>query len=154
MSEGIKIIAVNRKARHEYHIEDSVEAGIVLKGSEVKALRDGKVNFADAFCKMEGEEMYLLNCHISPYSHGGYDNHEPRRPRKLLLHRREIERLQKSAEQQGYTLIPLRFYLKNGLIKLEVGVAKGKKLYDKREDMKERATKREIEAVDSAFHVG
>ena len=145
MSEGIKIIATNRRARHEYHIEDRMEAGIVLKGSEVKSLREGKINFADAFCSVKDGELYLYNCHISPYSHGGYENHEPVRERKLLLHRREIGRLEKASEQQGYTIIPLRFYLKNGLIKVEVGAAKGKKLYDKRHDIAERESKRRLD---------
>lgn len=147
MSDGIKTIITNRKARHEYHIEDRLEAGIALMGTEVKSLRDGRANIQDAYCTVEGGEMIVHGLHISPYSHGNQFNHEPLRPRKLLLHRKEIERWGKAVEQKGYTIIPLRIYFKNGFAKMEIGLAKGKKLYDKRADIAERETKRRLDRV-------
>ncbi len=147
MDDRIKIITTNRKARHDYHIEDRLEAGLVLQGTEVKALREGRANLQDAYCAAQGGEMYLLNAHISPYSHGNLNNHEPLRPRKLLLQRREIERWRKAAEQKGYTIVPLKLYFKNGYAKVEIGLGRGKKLYDKREDLAERDTKRQIDRV-------
>jgi SsrA-binding protein len=145
MSENIKLVTSNRKARHEYHIEDTLEAGLVLQGTEVKALREGRANLQDAYCGAQRGEMYLLNAHISPYSHGNLNNHDPLRPRKLLMSRREIERWKKGAEQQGFTIIPLKLYFKNGIAKVEIGLAKGKKLYDKRADIAERETKRRLD---------
>jgi SsrA-binding protein len=148
MSEdAVKVIATNRRARHEYTIEDTVEAGMVLMGSEVKSLREGKVNMQDAYCDVVHGEIWLLNCHINPYHHGGYANHEPLRRRKLLLNRREIERMAVGTQQKGYTLIPLKMYFKNGRAKVVVGTAKGKKLYDKRHDIAERETQRRLERV-------
>ncbi len=147
MDDRIKIITTNRKARHDYHIEDRLEAGLVLQRTEVKALREGRANLQDAYCAAQGGEMYLLNAHISPYSHGNLNNHEPLRPRKLLLQRREIERWRKAAEQKGYTIVPLKLYFKNGYAKVEIGLGRGKKLYDKREDLAERDTKRQIDRV-------
>ncbi|MEQ9103769.1 MAG: SsrA-binding protein SmpB [Rhodothermales bacterium] len=143
----MKTITTNRKARHEYHIEESVEAGLVLRGTEVKSLRNGKANLVDGFCVVEHGEMYLMQCHIAPYDHGNIQNHEPLRPRKLLLHRREIERFAKAAQQKGYTIIPLSMYFKDGKAKVEIGLAKGKKLYDKRHDIAERDTKRRLERL-------
>lgn len=147
MPENVKLITSNRKARHEYHIDETLEAGIVLQGTEVKALRDGKANLQDAYCIVQDGEMLMMNVHISPYSHGNLFNHEPVRPRKLLLHRKEIERWGKAVAQKGYTIIPLSLYLKNGRVKVEIGLARGKKLYDKRQDIAERDTKRRLEKL-------
>ncbi len=148
MSDHIKIVATNRKARHEYHIEDTLEAGLVLKGTEVKSLREGRVNLQDAYCTVEKGEMYLLNCHISPYRNtGAHDNHDPLRPRKLLMHKREIERWGQAAQRKGYTIIPLKIYFKNGRAKVEIGLARGKKLYDRRADIAEREARRRLERV-------
>lgn len=145
MSDGIKIITTNRKARYEYHIDERLEAGIVLQGTEVKSLREGRINLQEAFCQVERGEMILHGAHISPYTHGTHFNHDPVRPRKLLLHRREIERFAKASQQQGYTIVPLKVYFKNGYAKVEIGMAKGKKLYDKRASIAERDTKRRLE---------
>jgi SsrA-binding protein len=145
MTDAIKLVTTNRRARHEYHIEETLEAGIALQGTEVKSLREGRVNLQDAYCTAQGGEMYLLNAHISPYSHGNLNNHDPLRPRKLLLHRRELARWKKAAEQQGYTIVPLSVYFKNGRAKVEIGLAKGKKLYDKRADIAEREVKRRLD---------
>ncbi len=141
----MKVVCQNRKAYHDYHIEDTVEAGIALLGTEVKSLREGKANLKDSYVLMKGGEAFLLNCHISPYSHGNISNHDPLRTRKLLLHGKEIERLAGKASVQGYTLIPLKIYFKDSFAKVEIGVAKGKRLYEKRETIKEREAKREIE---------
>lgn len=144
-----KIITTNRKARHEYHIEEALEAGIVLTGSEVKSLREGRANLQDSYCRVQGGEMLLFNVHISPYSHvDAYSSaHEPMRARKLLLHRREIERFRKAVEQKGYTIVPLKLYFRNGYAKVEIGLAKGKKLYDKRHDIAEHETKRRLDRI-------
>lgn len=148
MGDGINIVTTNRKARHDYHIEETMEAGMVLTGSEVKSLREGRVNMSDAYCSIDRGEMVLHNCHISPYSHGSeFTNHEPLRDRKLLLHRREIEKWRKASEQKGYTIVPLKIYFKGGYAKVEIGLAKGKKLYDKRADIAEQETKRRLERV-------
>jgi SsrA-binding protein len=148
MTEGINVVTTNRKARHDYHIEETFEAGMVLTGGEVKSLRQGRVNLQDAFCIVERGETILQNCHITPYSHGSaYDTHDPVRPRKLLLHRREIDKLKKAVEQKGYTIVPLKVYFKNGYAKVEIALAKGKKLYDKRADIAEQETKRRLERV-------
>lgn len=148
MGEGIKIITTNRKARHDYYIEDTLEAGMALKGSEVKSIREGKINLQEAFCRIENGEMKLFNCHIAPYSHGGIStNHDPTREKKLLLHRSEIRKWKKATEQQGYTIVPLKVYFKNGYAKLEIGLAKGKKQYDKRADIAEQETKRRLDRV-------
>lgn len=145
---GIKIITTNRKARYEYHIEETLEAGLVLLGSEVKSLRLGKANLQDAFCSVEGEEMWMRNCHIAPYEQGGpHFNHDPVRPRKLLLKRREIEKWGRATRQKGYTIIPLKLYFANGLAKVQIGLARGKKLYDKRADIAERETKRRLDRI-------
>ena len=145
MSEGIKIITSNRRARRNYFITETMEAGLVLQGTEAKALREGRANLQDAYCKVENDEAFLLNAHISPYSHGNLQNHDPLRPRKLLLHKREIGKLKKASEQKGYTIIPLKLYFKNGYAKVEIGMARGKKLYDKRTDIAERETQRRID---------
>lgn len=138
-------LASNRRAQREYHILDTIEAGMVLLGTEVKSIRDGRVSLAEAWCKIEQQEIFLVDAHISHYKHGNLNNHDPVRPRKLLLHRKEIQRLQKAVEQKGNTLIPLKFYLSHGRIKVKIGIARGKKLFDKRADMAERDTKRQLE---------
>ncbi len=145
MAEGIKIITSNRRARREYHITETLEAGLALRGTEVKSLREGRANLQDAYCKVEGGEMFVLNMHISPYSHGNLNNHDPVRPRKLLLHKREIGKMKKATEQKGFTVIPLKLYFKNGIAKVEIGLARGKKLYDKRADIAERDTQRRLD---------
>ncbi|MBM4330142.1 MAG: SsrA-binding protein SmpB [Deltaproteobacteria bacterium] len=143
MSE--KILCLNKKARHEYFIEETYETGIALLGTEVKSLRIGKGNLKDSFVRIEDEEAFLHNTHISPYPYGHQFNHEPERVRKLLMHKQEIRRLSGKTNERGYTLIPLKIYLKSGKIKLEIGLAKGKTLYDKREDLKKRSADREME---------
>ncbi len=141
-----KTIAVNRRARHEYFIEEAYEAGIVLTGTEVKSLRQGRGNLADSFAMINNGELFLHNCHISPYDFGNRFNHEPLRTRKLLMHAEEIQRLHSKTREKGFTLVPLQIYLnEKGRIKIEVGLAKGKKLYDKREDIAKRDASREIE---------
>lgn len=142
---GEKNVAVNRKARHDYHIEETYEAGIVLTGTEIKSIRAGRVNIRDSYARVENGEVFLLNAHISPYEQGNRYNHDPLRPRKLLLNKREIRQLHSKTQEKGLTLIPLRIYLKNGRAKLELAVARGKKLYDKREDIAARDAKREME---------
>ncbi|MDB4907292.1 MAG: SsrA-binding protein [Gemmatimonadetes bacterium] len=143
----IETIAKNRRARHDYHILESWETGIVLSGTEVKSLREGKANISDAYGTVRDGEVYLLNLHISPYEQGSYNNHEPTRTRKLLLHRREIRRLIGSVEREGLTLIPLELYFKNGKAKVALALGKGKKQHDKREDEKARDADREIARV-------
>ena len=141
----VKLVCQNRKAYHDYHIEETIEAGIALLGTEVKSLRDGKANLKDSYVLMKEGEAFLLNCHISPYSHGNILNHEPLRTRKLLMHREEIDKLSGKAAAKGYTLIPLKIYFKDSRAKVEIGVARGKRLFEKRETIKEREAKREIE---------
>ncbi len=144
-NEGIKIVAQNKKARHDYFIEETIEAGIVLSGTEVKSIRQGKVNLKDSYATIEGGEVMLNGMHISPYEQGNIFNKDPLRPRKLLLHKREINRLTGYTQQKGLTLVPLQLYFKRGKVKLELGIAKGKKLYDKRDDIAKRDAKREID---------
>ncbi len=141
----MKIVAQNRKAYHDYHIEESLETGIALKGTEVKAIREGRINLKDSYVLIKDNEAYLLNCHISPYSHGNIMNHDPLRTRKLLLHKKEIQKLIGKTKEKGYTLIPLKVYFKGPYIKAEIGLAKGKKFFEKREKIKEREARREIE---------
>lgn len=146
MAREMKIVAENRKARHDYFIEETLEAGIVLKGTEVKSLRSGKANIRDSFARVENGEVFLYDMHISPYEQGNRFNHEPKRPRKLLLHKHEIRRLIGKTREKGYTLIPLKVYFTpQGLAKVELALARGKKLYDKREAIRERDAQREIE---------
>ena len=142
---GENNVAVNRRARFDYHIDEAVEAGIVLTGSEVKALRAGKANLKDSYGRIEGDEVWLWNAHISPYSPASQFGHEPTRTRKLLLHRQQIERLAGKVKERGFTLIPLRLYFKNGRAKIELGLARGKKQYDKRSTIREREVKREMD---------
>ena len=143
--EKLKPISRNRKAYHDYHIDETYEAGIVLKGTEVKSVRGAKVNLRDSYARVEGGELYLFNMHISPYDPGNRFNHDPRRTRKLLMHKAEIGRLAGKVQEKGYTLIPLKIYLKRGLVKVELGLARGKKLYDKRRAIAERDQRREVE---------
>ncbi|HAH96279.1 MAG TPA: SsrA-binding protein [Firmicutes bacterium] len=144
-NNGEKNIVVNRQARHEYFIIETYEAGIALAGTEVKSLRQGKGSLNDAFARVEHNEMLLYNMHISPYDFGNRFNLDPLRPRKLLLHKEEIRRLYGKTREKGLTLVPLRFYLKRGKVKVELALAKGKRLYDKREDLAARDAKREVE---------
>src|SRR6187401_436356 len=137
-------ISENRKALHDYHIIETFEAGIVLLGTEVKAIREGRVNLRDSFARLEDGEVYLYNVNISPYSHRGYADHEPLRRRKLLLHRDEIRKLVGKTVEKGMTLVPVRLYFKNGRVKVAISLAKGKKEYDKRETIKRREVDREI----------
>lgn len=141
---GEKLICNNKKAHHDYFIEEKFEAGIVLKGTEAKALRMGKANLNDSFALVKSGEAFLHNLHISPYDFGNRENHDPDRMRKLLLHKKEILRLFSKVREQGYSLVPLKLYFKNGLVKVEMGLAKGKKLYDKREVMKQKDMKRDV----------
>jgi SsrA-binding protein len=141
---GEKIICDNKKAFHNYFIEEKFEAGMVLKGTEVKSLRQGKANLNDSFALVRNGEAFLNNLHISPYDFGNRENHDPDRMRKLLLHRKEITKLNMKVREQGYSLVPLRLYFKDGLVKVEMGLAKGKKLYDKREDMKQKDMRRDM----------
>ena len=145
-SEGYKVVSDNRQARYLYEILETYEAGIQLTGTEVKSIRAGKVNLQDGYALLRNGEVWLLNVHISPYTGSGeYFNHDPRRTRKLLLHRQEIRKLIGKVEQQGLTLVPLKMYLKRGLVKVSVALAKGKKLHDKREDIKRRQDQRDIQ---------
>jgi SsrA-binding protein len=140
-------VATNRKAYHDYFIEETVEAGIALQGTEVKSLRLGLANLTDSYAIVKNEEMYLLNANISPYTHGNIANHEPLRTRKLLLHKAEIRKLTWKMSQKGFTLIPLKIYFVRGRAKALIGLAKGKKVYDKRETIKAKESKREVERV-------
>ena len=142
--DDIKVIATNRNAYHDYFIEETIEAGIELKGTEVKSVRLGHVNLKDSFARVENGEVFLYNMHISPYEKGNIFNVDPMRDRKLLLHKSEINRLAGYVQQKGYTLIPLKIYLKRGKIKVELAVAKGKKLFDKREAIAKRDAELEI----------
>lgn len=140
-----KQLAQNKKAYHDYFIEQTFEAGIVLKGTEIKAIRAARVNLKDAFAKIENGEVYLHNMHVSPYEQGNQFNHDPLRTRKLLLHKKEISKLIGETKVTGYTIVPLKMYLKNGFAKVLIGLGKGKKQYDKRDDLKKKEAKRDIE---------
>ncbi len=140
-----RVVATSRKASHLYEILETFEAGLVLRGTEVKSLREGHVNFKDSYALVEGGEAWLVGCHISPYRHGSDANHDPERPRKLLLHRGEITRLVGKVQERGLTLVPLRLYFKDGRAKLELGLARGRKLHDKRRAIREREMRREMD---------
>jgi len=142
--QEMKPVATNRRARHEYWIEEAHEAGIILTGTEVKSIREGRVSLIDAFARVVGDEVWLHHLHISPYAQGNIHNHDPLRTRKLLLHRREILRLKAKTDQKGYTLIPMRLYFRRGVAKIELAVARGRHLYDKRERIAEREAERRI----------
>ena len=143
--EQIKVVSYNRKVTHEYFIEQTIEAGVVLSGTEVKSIRQGKSNLKDSYIAIDNGEAYIYGMHISPYEQGNIFNKDPVRDRKLLLHRREINKLTGLIQQKGLTLVPIKVYFVSGRIKIEVGVARGKKLYDKRSDIAERDAKREID---------
>jgi SsrA-binding protein len=140
-----KVVATNRRASHDYFIEDRFEAGLVLKGTEIKSVRNGQVQIREAYVQPQGRELYLLNAHIAPYDPASGQNHDPLRPRKLLLHRKEIAKLAEQAQLKGYAIIPLRMYLSQGRAKLEIALARGKKQYDKRRAIAERDSQREIQ---------
>jgi len=144
---AIKTVATNRKAYHDYHIQDSIEAGIALTGTEIKSIRTGRINLRDAFVRPEKDELWLLNAHIARYEPGSYLSHEPTRPRKLLLHRKQIDTLISKVQEKGFTLVPLKLYIKNDIAKVEVALAKGKRQYDKREAITRRETERELRRV-------
>ena len=143
--ESVKIIAKNKKAHFDYSIEETIECGIALQGTEIKSVRDGRISFPDSFAEIIRNEVWLKNFHISEYVYSSIFNHDPDRPKKLLLHRDEIKRLTRKTEEKGYTLIPLEFYLKRGRIKVMLGICKGKKQFDKRADIKERDIKRDMQ---------
>jgi SsrA-binding protein len=153
-NDQVKVLARNKKARHDFNIEDTYEAGIVLQGTEVKALRQGKVGLKDSFALVKEGEVWLHNMHISRYKQGNRHNHEPERKRKLLLHKKQIRTLIGKTEREGYTLIPLKIYFKNQLVKVELALAKGKKKHDKRQDLKKKAHQREMERALKDKQVG
>jgi SsrA-binding protein len=140
-----KTVAVNRRARHEYAVEETLEAGIALTGTEIKSIRAGRVNLAEAYARIEKGEAWLIGAHIAPYEQGNRNNHEPTRTRKLLLHRDQISELVGRTQAKGFTLVPLKLYIRNGMAKLEIGIARGKKAYDKRSTIAERDARRELE---------
>jgi SsrA-binding protein len=140
-----KTVAVNRRARHEYAVEETLEAGIALTGTEIKSIRAGRVNLAEAYARIEKGEAWLIGAHIAPYEQGNRNNHEPTRTRKLLLHRDQIAELLGRTQAKGFTLVPLKLYIRNGMAKLEIGIARGKKAYDKRRTIAERDARRELE---------
>jgi len=141
---SIKIIATNKKAYHDYFIDETLEAGLVLTGTEVKSLRVGKVNLKESFCRIKDGEVFINNMHVSPYEHGGLENPEPTRMRKLLLHKTEIAKLSRKVDEKGLSLVPTKIYFKEGRAKLEIGLARGKKLHDKRETLKRKEADREM----------
>lgn len=145
MSEEKKVVATNRRATHDYFIDDTFEVGIVLVGSEIKSVRAGRVNLRDSYAQIKDDELWLVNTHIAPYDPASRENHEPRRTRKLLAHKREIARMLGKILEKGYTLVPLKLYLKNNRAKVELGLARGKKQYDKRQSIAEREAQREVE---------
>lgn len=141
----VKVLAKNRKARFNYTIEESIECGIVLEGTEVKSFRAGNISFPDAFAEIREGEVWLMGLHVTPYVYSSIFNHDPDRPKKLLLHREEIKRLARKVDEKGFTLVPLEFYLKNGIIKVEIGICRGKKVFDKRADIRDREVKRDLQ---------
>jgi SsrA-binding protein len=142
----VKLVAENRKARHDYEILDRIEAGLVLLGTEVKSARQGRINLKDSYAVAQGGELYLAQCHISPYTHSYYENHDPLRMRKLLLHKREMRRLIGKITERGLTLVPLRIYFRGGRLKVELGLGRGKKAHDRRRAARERDIEREVQA--------
>jgi SsrA-binding protein len=149
---SIKVIATNRKARYQYHFHDTYEAGLVLMGSEIKSIRAGRVSLQEGFVLFEAGEAWLVNVHIAPYDPASQQNHEPRRRRKLLLHRREIDRLRSRVQEKGYTVVPVRLYLKDGRAKVEIALARGKRQYDKRQTIAKRDSKRQMERAIKERH--
>lgn len=142
---GKKVLAVNRKARYNYAVEDSLECGIELRGTEVKSMKERSFSFSDAYGKIDNGELWLVGLHVTPYKFGNIYNHEPDRIRKLLVHRQEIKRLSRKVNERGLTLVPLKFYLKKGMVKLELGICRGKRVVDKRQDIKRRDLKRDAD---------
>lgn len=140
-----RVVTSNRRAFHDYHVIETLEAGIVLSGTEIKSIRDGKATISEGYARIDGGELWLIGAHISPYRHGNIANHDPHRPRKLLVHKRQLRELREAIEQKGMTLVPLRLRLKRGRAKVDVGVVRGKKLYDKRADEAARESQRDIE---------
>lgn len=140
-----KVVTSNRKAYHDFIIFEKYEAGIVLTGTEIKSIRNGAINLKESFCKIDNNEVFLYNCHISPYENGNRYNHEPNRPRKLLLTKKEILKMSVKIKKEGYTVVPLEIYFKQGLAKIEIGLAKGKKLHDKRDDIAKKTQTREMQ---------
>lgn len=143
--ENVKVVARNKKARHDYFVLETLEAGIVLMGTEIKSIRAGQISLKEAYVRVDGEEAWLVNAHVAPYDHASQDNHDPLREKKLLLHKREIENLYAEVRQKGVTIIPLQVHLSNGKAKVEIGIAKGKRKYDKREAIKKRDAQRDID---------
>ena len=143
--QGVKVIARNRRARHDYHIEDTIEAGLVLTGTEVKSLRAGRASLTEAFAQISGNELWLHGLHIPEYAQGTWTNHDPRRTRKLLLHRKEIDRLASQVAERGFTIVPLSLYFSGGKAKVELALARGKRTYDKRHDLARRDAAREVD---------
>jgi len=143
--EKYQIVSINRKARHDYHILETYEAGLILKGTEVKSIRNNQVSIKESYAQFKGLELYIVNMHISPYKFGNRFNLEPKRDRKLLLQKKQLAKLKGKIEQKGFTLIPLRLYFKNGFAKMEIGLAKGKKLFDKKRDLTQKAIQRDTE---------
>ena len=142
---GDRVVTTNRRAFHDFSILESLEAGLVLTGTEIKSIRDGKATIAEAYARFDNGELWLIGSNVAPYTHGNRANHEPDRPRKLLVHRRELDRLRASVEQKGLTLVPLRLHLKQGRAKVDIGIARGKKLYDKRAAESDRQSRRDVE---------
>ncbi len=153
MSDNIKLVTSNKKARYDYHINETIEAGIVLKGTEVKSLRAGRCNLQDAYARIIKNEVWLIGMHISTYENQGYVTHDPEAKRKLLLHRNEIKRLNRQIQEKGITLIPLKVYFKNGRAKVELGLASGKRKYDKRADIAQREQHREMKRLEKQFKI-
>jgi len=152
-NQGVHLVCTNRKAFHDFEILETFEAGIVLKGSEVKSLRDGRANLKDSYARIKKGEVFLHDFHISPYPHARYDNHNPQRIRKLLLHKKEIRRLPGKTVERGLTLVPLKVYFKRGLAKVELALARGKKLYDKRESLKRKQEARDLERLRKRYNI-
>lgn len=142
---GDRVVTQNRRAFHDYFIEEQIETGIVLTGTEIKSIREGKATIGEAYVRIQNGELWLIGSHVTPYAHGSWTNHDPDRPRKLLAHRREIEELRRAIEQKGLTIVPLRIRIKDGRAKVDIGVARGKKLYDKRQATAERDAKRDMD---------
>jgi SsrA-binding protein len=151
---GIKQVASNRKALHDYFVEDTFEAGVALTGTEIKSVRGSRVNLRDGYVQIRGGDAWLVNVHISPYDFGNRENHEPKRDRRLLLHRREINKLLTKVSERGWTIVPLRMYLKNGLAKIEIALVRGKRLYDKRDAIAERDMDRELQRAAKDWDAG
>jgi len=153
MSENIKIITTNKKAFHDYQILEKIEAGLVLTGTEVKSLRAGRCNLKDSYARIRNGEAWLVGLHISPYQNAGYASHDPERDRKLLLHKAEIKRIHRKVQEKGFTLVPLRLYFKKGLAKVEIGLATGKREYDKRQEIARREQQREMKRMEKKFRI-